>query len=273
MFSLTGYEQAFLIASILAAATSLLSPFLVLKNQALIADGIAHTSFFGFTVGAIFVNEPIYIALVITIFLSVLMKILIKKLKLSGDAAIGVMATVGFALGIIMLNIKDYGISLDSLIQGSILTSNDIDLILALSFLILVIGFVAINYRDLFALTFDQNYTKFNKVNTIYLDYGLVVLTSSVIVIGIRIIGTLLITALIIFPPLIAIRFKKNFFYTLIISLSSSIIAVNMGLVLTAPFALSLPPAPVIVLCYLSLLIFAFIYEKIKYLFKRKIWN
>ncbi len=270
MFNLGGYEQAFIIGSIIAIATSLLSPFLVLRNESLIADGISHTSFFGFTIGAIFVKEPVYIALAITIVLTILMKVLIKKLHLAGDAAIGIMATVGFALGLIMLNLKDYSISFETLMQGSILTATDIDLLLALSFLILIFGFVVINYHDLFALTFDQSYSRFNKVNNNYLEYALVILTSSVIVIGIRIIGTLLITALIIFPTLIAIRFKQNFFITIIITVIASLLAVNLGLVFTGPFALALPPAPVIVLCYLGLLIIAYIYEKLRFIKRRK---
>lgn len=270
MFNLGGYEQAFIIGSIIAIATSLLSPFLVLRNESLIADGISHTSFFGFTIGAIFVKEPVYIALAITIVLTILMKVLIKKLHLAGDAAIGIMATVGFALGLIMLNLKDYSISFETLMQGSILTATDIDLLLALSFLILIFGFVVINYHDLFALTFDQSYSRFNKVNNNYLEYALVILTSSVIVIGIRIIGTLLITALIIFPTLIAIRFKQNFFITIIIAVIASLLAVNLGLVFTGPFALALPPAPVIVLCYLGLLIIAYIYEKLRFIKRRK---
>lgn len=270
MFNLGGYEQAFIIGSIIAIATSLLSPFLVLRNESLIADGISHTSFFGFTIGAIFVKEPVYIALAITIVLTILMKVLIKKLHLAGDAAIGIMATVGFALGLIMLNLKDYSISFETLMQGSILTATDIDLLLALSFLILIFGFVVINYHDLFALTFDQSYSRFNNVNNNYLEYALVILTSSVIVIGIRIIGTLLITALIIFPTLIAIRFKQNFFITIIIAVIASLLAVNLGLVFTGPFALALPPAPVIVLCYLGLLIIAYIYEKLRFIKRRK---
>lgn len=270
MFNLGGYEQAFIIGSIIAIATSLLSPFLVLRNESLIADGISHTSFFGFTIGAIFVKEPVYIALAITIVLTILMKVLIKKLHLAGDAAIGIMATVGFALGLIMLNLKDYSISFETLMQGSILTATDIDLLLALSFLILIFGFVVINYHDLFALTFDQSYSRFNNVNNNYLEYALVILTSSVIVIGIRIIGTLLITALIIFPTLIAIRFKQNFFITIIITVIASLLAVNLGLVFTGPFALALPPAPVIVLCYLGLLIIAYIYEKLRFIKRRK---
>lgn len=270
MFNLGGYEQAFIIGSIIAIATSLLSPFLVLRNESLIADGISHTSFFGFTIGAIFVKEPVYIALAITIVLTILMKVLIKKMHLAGDAAIGIMATVGFALGLIMLNLKDYSISFETLMQGSILTATDIDLLLALSFLILIFGFVVINYHDLFALTFDQSYSRFNNVNNNYLEYALVILTSSVIVIGIRIIGTLLITALIIFPTLIAIRFKQNFFITIIITVIASLLAVNLGLVFTGPFALALPPAPVIVLCYLGLLIIAYIYEKLRFIKRRK---
>lgn len=261
-FGYTFFTNAIIIGLLLAVACSLLSPFLVLKNQSLLADGLSHASFLGFTIGSLLLNQPLYLAIPITLTLSLIMHWFIKHIKTDGDTAIGVMQAVGFGGGLLVLSIKGNGNQLlDQLIKGNIFSNSKTDIYLVLSITLIILIFIITFYRRLLQTTFDQEYTITNKYYGSIINYVLTGLTSVLIVIGIRTMGTLLISSLIIFPALIAMQFKLNFIKTLIIGVIISVLSMFLGIILGT--YLVIPTSSSVVIFNISFLIISFISFKL----------
>ena len=242
-------QNALLIGIALALSASLLSPFLVLNQQAMIADGLAHVSFAGLILGILLSNEPLFIALPFVMLVSILIKYLSSSKKINGDAAIGLVSSVSFAIGLILVKKGEgFSISIESMLVGNIFTASHSDLILSLVITGLIGLFILFFYRSLFLMTYDQNYAKFSKIKVNLLGYALAALTSFFIVIGVRTIGTLLISALVIFPSIIASQWTKSFKNTLLLGIYSSLIIVIAGIFTAHP--LEIPVGSTIVLLY-----------------------
>lgn len=242
MLELLSYDfiqRAILIGLILALSASLLSPFLVLNQQAMIADGLAHVSFAGLALGILMMNQPLWLAIPFVIVVSLLIKYLAMSRHMNGDAAIGLVAAVSFAIGLIIVKKgSGFNVSIESMLVGNIFTVTTTDLILAGITALFILGFILIYYRKLFLMTYDYDYAKFSKVKVNLLGYALSALTAFFIVVGVRTIGTLLISAFVIFPSIIASQYTKSFKMTLITGIIFSLIITVVGIFIAHPFAI-----------------------------------
>ncbi|PKK96404.1 MAG: ABC transporter, partial [Tenericutes bacterium HGW-Tenericutes-3] len=171
-------QNALIIGIFLALSASLLSPFLVLNQQAMIADGLAHVSFAGIILGILLSNEPLLLAIPFVMAASLLIKYLSTKRTINGDAAIGLVSAVSFAIGLIIVKKgQGFNISIESMLVGNIFTATSAELILSIAVTFLIGGFILFNYRSLLLMTYDENYAKFSKVKTTLLGYVLSGLT------------------------------------------------------------------------------------------------
>ncbi len=265
MFDLLQYDfiiNALFIGVTLALSAALLSPYLVLNQQAMIADGLAHVSFAGLILSIILTNEPLYIAIPFVILASLLIKYLATTDKMNGDAAIGLVASVSFAIGLILIKKSSgFNISVESMLVGNIFTATRVDMLLSVIVSVLILIFVILFYRPLFLITYDLNYAKFSKINTNLLGYGLSILTAFFIVIGVRTIGTLLISALVVFPSIISSQWTKSFKMTLWFGVVSSFVIVILGIFVAHP--LEIPVGSTIVVLYTILLIVLLVLKKL----------
>ena len=251
-------QNAILIGIALALSAALLSPFLVLNQQAMIADGLAHVSFAGIILGILLSNEALYIALPFVMLASILIKYLSTTKTINGDAAIGLVSSVSFAIGLILVKKGEgFSISIESMLVGNIFTASNSDLILSLVITVLISLFILFFYRSLFLMTYDENYAKFSKVKVAFLGYVLAALTSFFIVIGVRTIGTLLISALVIFPSIISSQWTKSFKNTLLLGIGSSLLIVILGIFIAHP--LEIPVGSTIVVLYAIVLMISLI--------------
>ena len=242
-------QQAIIIGVALALSASLLSPFLVLNQQAMIADGLAHVSFAGIILGILLSGEALWIAIPFVMLASLLIKYLSTTKTINGDAAIGLVSSISFAIGLIIVKKgSGFNISIESMLVGNMFTATRIEMFLSL-FITLLIGlFVLFSYRKLFIMTYDINYAKFSKINVQLLGYILSGLTAFFIVIGVRTIGTLLISALVVFPSVISSQLTKSFKNTLLLGVLSSVIVVVTGIFVAHP--LEIPVGSTIVVLY-----------------------
>lgn len=265
MLELLQYEfiiNALFIGITLALSASLLSPYLVLNQQAMIADGLAHVSFAGLVLGILLANQALYIAIPFVALAAILIKYLATTDKMNGDAAIGLVASVSFAIGLILIKKgSGFNISVESMLVGNIFTATKADMILSTIVSVFILLFVIYFYRPLFLMTYDLNYAKFSKVKTNLLGYGLAILTAFFIVIGVRTIGTLLISALVVFPSVISSQWTKSFKMTLIFGMISSFIIVILGIFIAHP--LEIPVGSTIVVIYTILLILLLVTKKV----------
>ena len=265
MFDFLQYDfiqNAIIIGIALALSASLLSPFLVLNQQAMIADGLAHVSFAGIILGILLSNEPLYIALPFVMGASLLIKYLSTKKTINGDAAIGLVSAVSFAIGLIIVKkSQGFNISIESMLVGNIFTATQTEMILSMIVTVFIASFIILNYRALLLMTYDESYAKFSKIKTTLLGYLLSALTAFFIVVGVRTIGTLLISALVIFPSVISSQLTKSFRNTLLLGIVSSFFVVIAGIFIAHP--LEIPVGSTIVMIYAILLLILLVIKTI----------
>lgn len=263
MFAYSFMIRAFIIGTSIAITMSLLSPFIVLRRQALIADGISHSSFLGFVIGILLSNSPLWIAIIISIITSLIINYLINNTGFNSDSAIGIISSISIAIALIIISAaKGFNRSVEELMKGSINTNNQTDLIFSVFLLVIVIIYVLVFYRDLYLITFDDTPIKINKTKYNFLNYSLSALIAVMIVIGIQQIGALLVSSLIIFPTLIANQYKLSFKYSLILGIISGIISTTLGII--SSFYINIPAGAAIVCINAILLIVSIIIRKIR---------
>lgn len=254
---------ALIIGLALGLGAALLSPFLVLNNQSMIADGLSHVAFTGIIFGLlIFPNQPIYLALPIAIVAAIAITYLGQLKMIEHDASIGVVSALTLAIGLITVSqAKDgFNQSIESLLTGVILSTTTTDVILAIISLVIVLAFVLIFYRSLLSSSYDSTFAKFSKVKNNLLKYLLSALVATFIVIGVRTIGMLLISSFIIFPSLIAAQVSNSFKQNIFIGTIVAFVVITIGMF--ASFELDLPTGSTIVVVYSITLLLAILYRK-----------
>lgn len=266
MFDFLSYsfmQYALILGLAIGLATALISPFLVLSNQAMIADGLSHVSFTGIIFGLLLFDQPIYFAIIYSVIGALIISFLSQQKMIKQDSAIGVVSAFSLAIGLIVVSLSDgFNRSIESLLVGSILTVGLTEVIVSLIILLLVTLFVVFNYRRLLSITYDNNYAKFSGIKYHLLKYMLAAITAVIVVVGVRTVGMLLISAFIIFPALIASQISKSFKHTLIISLISAFITVFISIFIS--FHLNIPTGSTIVVLYSLILIVSIFYRRIK---------
>ncbi len=239
--------RALIVGVAVAISSATIGSFLVLKKYAMIGHGLSHVAFAAVAIGIVLNQSPLFFSLPIVTFASVIVLRINQNARIHGDAAIGLMAATAMALGTTLVSTSGgFNIDLYSYLFGSILTIREIDVIFATVFSVIVIGFVLYNFNTLFSLTFDESFAKISGVNANRMNTWLAIFTGITVVIGIRAIGTLLISALIIFPAIIALQFSRGFKGTLILAVIISTLTVIGGLLLS--FILDYPSGSTIVL-------------------------
>ena len=262
------FKQDFMIKALItgifiAISCSLLGVFLVLKNMSLIGDGLAHVSFAAIAIGLLVSDKPIIISISIVIVASFLVLLLKKKTKIDADATIGLLSSFSIAVGVIIASVaKGFNIDLFSYLFGSILFISPSEMILSGLLAIILIVLVLLFYNDLFSITFDENFAKISGIKVRRINYLLSVLISVTIVLGIRIVGTMLISSLIVFPSVSALQISKGFKRTLMFSVLFSMIAVVLGIIFS--YILNVPTGALIVIVNAIIFLITLIIRGIK---------
>ena len=228
-FSYPFVRYALIAGVLIALCAALLGVSLVLKRYSMIGDGLSHVAFGAIAVATVCNLTPMTVALPITIVAAVILLGLNGKAKIKGDAAIAMISVGALALGYLLLNI----FSASSNVSGdvcttlfgstSILTLSQTDVLLCIALTIVVLLVFIIFYHKIFTVTFDENFASATGTNTRLYNTIIAIVTAIVIVLAMNLVGALLISALIIFPALSAMRIFKSFLSVII---SSAVIAV-----------------------------------------------
>ena len=245
--SYTFMQRALLVGILIAISSSFLGIFLVLRRYSMIGDGLAHVSFATVALALLLNQSPLVISIPVVIAASFLILKLSEENRIGGDAAIGLVSSFSVALGVFISSLaKGFNVDLFSYLFGSILVIGKTDVYFSIVLSIVVLSTVIYYYHDLFALTFDEEYASVMGKNTKKLNQLISILTSITIVLGIRVVGTMLISSLIIFPTVTALQVSKSFKSTIIYAVSVSIVSVVIGIF--ASFLFDLPTGASIVL-------------------------
>lgn len=253
--------NAMVVGLLLGISAALMSPFLVFNNKSMIADGLSHVSFTAIILGYLFSNQPLLFSIPCVVIVSFLLTLLIEKTAIEADASIAAVSAVGLAIGLIIATVMPgFNRSIESLLVGNILTASADDLIVSVFIVAVTITFVYTHYWQLIATVFDTSYAKSQGIRTFRMNALINAMMAIFIVVGIRIVGTLLISSLVVFPALIASRVAQDGKTTLMVSVIASILAVITGMILS--FQIGWPTGPTIIVVFAMLFIIAMLYSQ-----------
>lgn len=244
----TFIQRAYLAGSLIAVLCAMLGMFLVLRKLSLIGDGLSHVSFGAIALGLFFGFYPFSVAMPIVLIASYFILKLTEKTKMYGDAAIGIVSSLGIAIGVILASLsKGFNVDLFSYLFGNILaiSKQEVYLSLVLSMAVLVV--IILFYNDLFSATFDGDYARITGVRTERINLIITFLTAVSVVLAIKVVGIMLVSALLILPAVTALQIAKGFKGAMLISVLVAVISVLAGI--TVSFFLDLPAGATIVLC------------------------
>ena len=254
MFSYSFMIRAIIVGGLVALIASILGVVLVLKRYSMIGDGLSHVGFGAMAVSLAFNQAPLYFAIPIVVVAAFLLLRVSENSKIKGDAAIGLISSSALAIGMIVNSLSNgTNIDLNSYMFGSILAIEKSEMILCVVLGLIITGVFIWFYNPIFAKTFDENFAKATGLKLEVYKTVLSVLTALTIVIGMRIMGTLLISSLIIFPALSAMRVTKKFKMVMIMSVIISLVCFFAGLV--ASYLIELPTGASIVVSNLIVFI------------------
>lgn len=254
MFSYSFMIRAMIVGGLVAIIASILGVVLVLKRYSMIGDGLSHVGFGAMAISLAFNEAPLVFAIPIVIVAAFLLLRVSENSKIKGDAAIGLISSSSLAIGMIINSLSNgTNIDLNSYMFGSILAIEKSEMILCIILGVIIIGVFIYFYNPIFAVTFDENFAKATGLKVEVYKTVLSVLTALTIVIGMRIMGTLLISSLIIFPALSAMRITKKFKSVMIISVIISLVCFFAGLV--ASYLIEIPTGASIVVSNLIMFI------------------
>lgn len=229
------FMQRALIAGIAVAVVApVVGIFLVVRRFSLLADTLAHVSILGVAVGFLTQIYPLLTATVLTAFAAVGMERLRASRRLPGDAVLALFLSGSLAAAVVLFSVvHSFSINLLSFLFGSIATVTWGDLYLIVPFALLAVLFVVAFYKELFLVSFDEDLARANGLRAGALNLGLTVVAAVGIVLSIKIVGALLIGALMVIPATAAAQVRRSFRQTLGLAVALSLVAVVVGLVLS----------------------------------------
>ena len=233
---------------------SFMGTFLVLRRYSLFGDGIAHVAFGGISVGLFLGVFPLWTAFIVSIFGGLGLQKLRQSTKISGDSAVAVVLVAGLAVGVILVSSSGgFSVDLFSFLFGSILLISNEDTIMILAISAGIIATLTLLQKQFLHLTFNEEQAKLGGLRTTLLNYAFVVLASITVVTSMRLVGILLISALIVVPNITAMMFGKGFKKTVFISMSIAVISVVSGILVSYSF--NVAPSGTIVVIAVGILV------------------
>ncbi len=247
-------QRAFAAGAVTAVICPLIGIFLVPRRLSLIADTLAHVALAGVAVGLLLGASPILGALVVTVGGALGMERLRARGALQGDAALAVFLSGGFAVAVVLISLaQGFNADLFAILFGSILTVSPMDVWLILALGAVVVTTVVLSYRRLFAITLNEDLARTSGVQVTALNFTLTVLTALTTVVAMRMVGVLLVSAMIVIPTLTGFAIGTSFRRATVVAIVMALASVVIGLI--AAYYLRLAAGGAIVLT--ALLIFA----------------
>ena len=257
MFSYPFLTRAMCVGVLVALCAALLGVSLVLKRYSMIGDGLSHVGFGALSIAMALGLAPLAVSVPVVVIAAFFLLRISENSQIKGDAAIALIASSALAVGVIVTSFTS-GMNADvyGYMFGSILAMSEEDVVFSVVLSIIVLCLFVLCYNKMFAVTFDEAFAQATGVHTKFYNMLLALLTALTIVIGMRIMGAMLISSLIIFPALTAMRVCKSFRGVMITAAAVSVVCFFVGM--AASFLFSLPAgASVVVVNLVVFLLFA----------------
>ena len=268
IFQLPFMIRALLVGILISLCASLLGVTLVLKRYSMIGDGLSHVGFGALALASVFGIAPLYVAIPVVIVTAFLLLRINDMGKLKGDSAIALVSASALAFGVMIISISSSNVDLNSYLFGSIYAVSEQDMYLSICLCVAIIALYCVFYNKIFAVTFDENFSRATGANATAYNMVIACLTAVTIVIGMRLVGSLLVSSLIIFPPLTSMRICKSVKKVNISSATVGVVCVITGIITS--FLFDVPASACIVLTNLAAYIAFYLISSIKEKILRK---
>ena len=252
MFSYPFMQRALIAGVLVSLCAALLGVSLVLKRYSMIGDGLSHVSFGALAIAVALGMTPLYFSIPVVVLAAFFLLRMASHPHWNSDAAIAVMSASSLAIGIIVIS-RTTGMTtdVDNYMFGSVLAMSKADVALSVELCAAVLVLFILFYHKLFAVTFDESFSRATGLKVERYNTLLAILTALTIVLGMRMMGAMLISSLVIFPALTAMRLFKSFRSVVLCSAVTSVTCFCAGL--TASFVLSTPVGASVVAANLGL--------------------
>lgn len=263
MLAFPSIRRAVIVGALVALCAALLGVSLVLKRFSMIGDGLSHVGFGALALATVMNLSPLEVSIPIVVGAAFLLLRLSDSSKIKGDAAIAIISTGALAIGVMLISTTSNGnVDLMNYMFGSILAMKASDVWLSLILSAVVLAVYIISYWKIFAITFDETFVRATGVRTGFYNSLLAVLTAVTVVLGMRLMGSLLISSLIIFPALTAMRVYKSFKGVVICAGIVSVAGLVSGIILS--YLLAVPVGASIVCVDIALFLLFCLVGKIR---------
>ena len=251
MFSFPFMQRALIAGVLVSLCAALLGVSLVLKRYSMIGDGLSHVSFGALAIAVALGMTPLYFSIPVVVLAAFFLLRMASHPHWNSDAAIAVMSASALAIGIIVIS-RTTGMTtdVDNYMFGSVLAMTKEDVALSVVLCAAVLVLFILFYHKLFAVTFDESFSRATGLKVERYNTLLAILTALTIVLGMRLMGAMLISSLVIFPALTAMRLKKSFFGVVILAGCLSVVCFCVGLI--GSYLLSLPVGASVVVTSLA---------------------
>ena len=254
MFSYPFMQRALIAGVLVSLCAALLGVTLVLKRYSMIGDGLSHVSFGALAIAVALGMTPLYFSIPVVIVAAFLLLRVADNPRWNSDAAIAAMSASSLAVGILVIS-RTTGMTtdVDNYMFGSVLAMSRSDVTLSVVLCAAVLVLYILFYHKIFAITFDENFSRATGLNVNRYNTLIAILTALTIVLGMRMMGAMLISSLIIFPALTAMRLFKSFRSVILCSAVTSVVCFCAGL--TVSFVYSTPVGATVVAANLTLFV------------------
>jgi zinc transport system permease protein len=259
-------QRALLAGCLIALPCAVLGVFLVLRRLSLIGDGLSHVTF-GSVALAMFLNVyPLYVtiaAIPVVMLSSLGILKLTERARVLGDAAIGIVSSVGVAGGILLASLSGgFNIDLFSYLFGNILSVRPAEVWISLVLFLVVVISVLLFYHDLVSVTFNPELATTSGIRTERVSSVLVLLTALVVVLAMKVVGIMLVSALLILPAVSALQVARGFRTALLLASGFAVVSVVAGI--SSSFLLDLPAGATVILCNFLFFVAAFAFRRFR---------
>lgn len=228
--------RGLVVGLLVSLCASLLGVSLVLKRYSMIGDGLSHVAFGSLSIAYALGLFPLAVTIPVVMLAAFLLLRLSENSKINGDSGVALIASVSLAMGVICANLGGVNIDVNEFMFGSILLVDKTDLYICVPLALFVIGAFILFYNEIFLVTCDEDFARASGTGVSFYKSVLALLTALTVVVGMRIMGTLLISSLVIFPALTAMRVFKSFGKVVICSAAVSLFSFVMGIAVTVAF-------------------------------------
>jgi len=254
-------QRAFIAGMLIAVLASISGTFIVLKRYSMLSETLAHSALVGVAVGLVAGFNPLWMAVAVAIASAWIIEYLRSTFSLYSDSILAILLSGSLAVAVIIVSLGGaFNNSLFSYLFGSILSVSNEDVYTIVIFGSVSLALLLAFSKELYFIAYDEEVAKVSGIKVKLLNFLLVTVTAIIIALSIRVVGSLLIGALMVIPTVSALQYRVGFLQTVLISLVFALFSVSAGMILS--FYFSLPSGATIVLCVLCVFIVSLVINK-----------